>query len=129
MRYVLFVPAIICLALCGCGDSGGEVSGTVTLDGEPLSGATVEFTPKGGGRPAMGETNEKGKFKLEYLVDQPELPEGEYIVRITTATSKEDEEGNTVEIPERVPEKYNANSELKVKVPGGDYNFDLKSDS
>ena len=39
----------LALLVGGCGDGGppmGKVSGTVTLDGQPLAGAEVEFAPQ-----------------------------------------------------------------------------------
>jgi hypothetical protein len=53
-------------AWSGC--SGGlaliPVEGTVTLDGQPVEGASVLFEPKGGGKPATGTTDAAGKFVL-----------------------------------------------------------------
>jgi hypothetical protein len=64
------IAAFAVLALAGCGPSAGPplapVSGTVTLDGKPLSGAVVSFiptgdTPGGGGD---GRTGPDGKYTL-----------------------------------------------------------------
>lgn len=55
------------VALIGCGPSRpatAPVEGTVTLDGQPLAGASVTFTPSAGGRPGMGTTDSSGKFTL-----------------------------------------------------------------
>ncbi len=59
--------ALFSVLLAGCGGGGQElapVSGTVTLDGKPLAGAGVLFTPQEGGRPAGGSTDEEGRFTL-----------------------------------------------------------------
>jgi len=117
--------AVFLLIICGCG-SGGTVSGTVTLDGNPLPGAKVEFTPKTGGRPGSGETDDQGKYQLKYLVDDPALPPGEYSVTIRTATSKEDESGKTIDIPEKLPPKYHAESELVREVIDGENSIDFE---
>jgi hypothetical protein len=53
--------------IVGCGRSGPEVhyvEGVVLLDDEPLAGATVGFNPDGSGKPAFGNTDQKGVFKL-----------------------------------------------------------------
>lgn len=53
--------------IAGCGSGGPatvKVRGIVNLDGKPLEGATVGFTPKDGGRPAMGTTDASGQFAL-----------------------------------------------------------------
>jgi hypothetical protein len=56
----------LAVALVGC-DSGGapteKVTGTVTAKGQPVSQATVTFTPENG-RPASGVTDAQGKFTL-----------------------------------------------------------------
>ncbi len=45
MRFVLLAPALVAVALSGCGGDvpRGRVHGTVKLNGKPLSGATVIF--------------------------------------------------------------------------------------
>lgn len=52
------------VAFVGCGRSDlGQVTGRVTLDGEPLAGAFVEFVPTGGeGSSSSGRTNERGEL-------------------------------------------------------------------
>lgn len=61
----LLLPLVI-----GCGGNGNppteNVSGTVTLDGNPVEGATVAFIPddSANGKPAVGRTDASGKFKL-----------------------------------------------------------------
>lgn len=57
-------------------------TGTITLDGQPLDNATVEFVPIDGGKPAGGRTNADGQFQLE----KGAVP-GEYRVRIIPKTS------------------------------------------
>jgi len=56
------------LVLQGCGGNSlgtAHVSGTVTLDGNPISGVTVSFAPTGtDGREAYGITDTGGRFVL-----------------------------------------------------------------
>lgn len=56
----------------GCGTSGPDtqpVQGTVTLDGAPLEGATVYFSPTDQtGAPAAGRTATDGVFRLTTVV-------------------------------------------------------------
>ena len=67
-RLGLFVLALF--GLLGCGESGGPsveyVEGVVTLDGKPIEGVTVSFSPAkpGAGMPAVGTTDANGVFKL-----------------------------------------------------------------
>ena len=57
----------LCCFIAGC-DSGrpmtAPVFGTLTLDGNPIAGAVVTFVPVAGGRPAQGESDAEGRFKL-----------------------------------------------------------------
>jgi len=61
------VAVVFCavgLVLSGCGPKGPElapVEGVVTLDGQPLEGATVLFHAEGGGRPSTGTTDANGR--------------------------------------------------------------------
>jgi hypothetical protein len=61
------VAGALCLAaVAGCGPRGPEtvqVTGTVTLDGEPVEGAVVGFRPTAG-TPATATTDASGRFTL-----------------------------------------------------------------
>jgi hypothetical protein len=74
----------------GCGGAGRpvKVEGLVTLDGQPVGGATVIFNPLArDGRQASGVTGEDGRFRLTtYRVDDGALP-GEYKVTIQKPTT------------------------------------------
>jgi len=70
---LLFVVALI-----GCGSGGGlrveYVEGVLTLDGEPLSEASVTFVPTSDGptiETAMGMTNDRGVYKLSSMNGKP----------------------------------------------------------
>lgn len=115
------------LLVAGCGGSGerlAPVEGTVTLDGEPLANARVEFelsaeNPSYGkvsGSAAYGRTDAKGRYKLKYTHEKNGAPVGKHVVRITTRDTTIDAEGNEVQVPERLPRKYNLDSELTAEV-------------
>jgi len=135
--YRTSVSLVLLWALVGCGGGGsdnpdlGSVTGTVTLDGKPLPNATVEFTPTGGegGRPAVAVTDDDGEYELEYTPGNYGATPGSYQVVITTATTTTDAEGNDVDVPEKLPAKYNANTELKAEVKAGSNKFDFALDS
>ena len=81
----LLIPAGI-LLLAGCGGKTVPVEGNVTLDGEPLAGATVMFIPvKEGGQPATGLTDANGKFQLKTGNDKTGALPGEYKVVVSVA--------------------------------------------
>src|SRR5262245_45159556 len=72
---VLRFSCLLALAsVAGCGGPEhppvGRVTGTITLDGQPLGDATVMFQPPDG-RPAQGTTDKSGKYSLTYLDGVP----------------------------------------------------------
>ncbi len=118
--------AITALAILGCSPSPrpplGLVSGTVTLDGRPLSNATVRFTPAGPGRTSQGTTDATGRYELRYLRDIRGANRDRHTVRITTAS---EENGGR----ELLPPRYHSRSQLETCVRSGtnDLDFDLRS--
>jgi hypothetical protein len=112
--------------LTGCNSDGlNEVTGTVTLDGKPLSGLEVRFEPidPSIGTNAIGYTQADGTYMLHYPGDKTGAPAGEYMVLISGG---ENAEGGK---PSRVPAKYTRATELKATVESGSntIDFDLTS--
>ena len=64
---VALTLAGLCLSLVGCGQDGPPrvaVSGTVMLDGEPLSSGMIHFVPTDQQGPLVAATVEDGYFEL-----------------------------------------------------------------
>lgn len=61
------------------------VSGVVKLDGEPLAGAGVTFTPVNGGRPAWATTDQQGQYTLTTFVDGDGALVGEHVITVAKA--------------------------------------------
>lgn len=133
----LLVATLAVWGLTGCTNQGSDVEtvpveGTVRLDGTPLQGAVVMFTPasSSGAAPAYGETDEEGHYYLQYSSSQDGAMPGDYLVSITTfREAEEDEDGNLIEAqPETVPARYNLETELTATVEegGGPYDFQLE---
>lgn len=121
----ILVPSILAatiLASSGCSGPArpplGSVEGTVTLDGQPLAGAAVLFTPEGPGRTSIGITDSSGHYTLVYLRDIKGADVGRHTVRITTAT--DDNNGR-----ERLPKRYHATSKLTASVENGPNHHDF----
>lgn len=84
---VVMVPCV----LAGCGGRDANlpklepVSGTVTLDGQPLSGAVVQFVPVGTtrGSGASAVTGTDGTYSLKSPEGDAGVPAGEYRVVIS----------------------------------------------
>jgi hypothetical protein len=116
----LLLPALALWA-AGCSDgSTTTLTGTVTLDGQPLPEGTVRLVPtdptKGG---TAGAAIKDGKFTAE-------VPPGELRVEISAPKvvgkrkAYDTPESPTVDIVEElIPARYNVNSELKVTVKKG----------
>jgi hypothetical protein len=84
------VGSVLCLAVAGCGSNLAQVSGVVTLDGEPLRGgegihATVFFQPATGeGASAAGTLDENGVYQLS-CGSLEGIPPGEYVVTFSAS--------------------------------------------
>ena len=64
---------LLSLLLTGCGSGDGPVpvTGKVTLDGKPVSDASVTFTPASQeGRVAVGATDDSGMYSLNLLTGE-----------------------------------------------------------
>lgn len=128
------LPLLCPLVLVGCGPSRPEtvpVSGHVTLNGQPVEGATVMFSPEAEGRPATGTTDADGRFTLKtFEAGDGALP-GVHSVTVTKVESsgvQADRDGLSGEIEPGgiqqrwvVPRKYAKpdTSGLSVEVESG----------
>ena len=92
MKYVSIVLCMIWTIVCLAGCSGGKitteaVTGMITMDGKPLVGANVGFTPKteGQGHPGYALTDENGKYVLQTLLGAANAgtTSGEYHVTVS----------------------------------------------
>jgi hypothetical protein len=125
------LAAILCTVAIGCGPKEREiapVSGTVTLDGQPLAGANVAFIPQAtsgtvGHVTSRGRTDAQGKYTLKTADTPPRdgAVVGKHRIQVSTKVSNataeytEDQGGKTG--VERVPAKYNTHTELSREVP------------
>ncbi|EAQ78747.1 carboxypeptidase-like regulatory domain-containing protein [Blastopirellula marina] len=128
----IFVAALFLIGLSGCFGSGGPelgiVEGTVKLDGQPLEGATISFVPAAGGRTAEGFTDAEGHYAVEFAAGAKGALLGEHKVRITTLKEKVMSDSGRVAdpgIPEKVPARFNSETELIRDVQPGQNIFDL----
>lgn len=114
-----------------------NAGGTVTLDGQPLPNAVVTFENPEDGTFSFGMTNSSGGYSLRFDSEMMGVTAGKKLVRISTSRKIEglnsNDEGG-VERPadssgERVPAKFNKESDYMVEVKAGQtrYNLDLKS--
>lgn len=116
------------LAASGCGQNPygtHSVTGTITLDGQPLPSARVMFSPTAG-RPSSAITDEQGHYELHYIRDIMGAEAGQHSVSITTEAEPFE---NGQYPPERIPRHYNAATTLTANVEEGtnEINFELQS--
>jgi hypothetical protein len=64
---VLFLPP---LAGCGDGRSAANVSGKITVKGQPLADIGVTFQPVGEGIGSTGQTDAEGRYALQFVDNQ-----------------------------------------------------------
>lgn len=131
LKNSLCLSAVVAVSLLGgCGESGPEkpklypVSGTVTLDGQPLADGSIVLDPEDGKSIASQGGIKDGAFKFE-------SPEGPKIVRISASkeTGEKDEYGSLISVSLVAPE-FNSQSGIKVNIAAGenkDLKFEVKS--
>ena len=87
MKKLNVLVLLMVLSLAGCGDGRPAVvpiSGTVTLNGDPVEGVTVMFVVEevadGYARPSAGKTDAQGKFTISTYGNEDGMPVGKYKV-------------------------------------------------
>jgi hypothetical protein len=116
------IPLLVLLAaLVGCGKSGPEIApvhGRVTLDGQPLLNADVQFQPDGAQRPSTGRTDANGHYELMYRRGQVGALVGQHSVRISVSPEN-------VRNPPIIARRFDTQTELQREVKSGDNEFDF----
>jgi hypothetical protein len=116
------VPILLLVALASCRDGGRPVApvhGRVTLDGQPLANADVQFQPDGSLRASSGRTGADGNYELMYKRGQPGAIVGPHTVRIWVSAE-------VVRNPPIIAARFDAKSELHREVKDGEDNvFDF----
>jgi hypothetical protein len=131
------------IVIPGCGSSDfqiADVSGVVTLDGEPLSNAMVQFQPQRSGDnlvvgpTSFGTTDSAGNFVLKTRKHGDGAVVGPHRVSLSTFDQRlvDPQNSDRVEVvaKERVPARYRAPTELVFEVPSrgtSEAKFDLQS--
>lgn len=129
---------LVSLAMTGCSDPNtqkrGEVTGTVTLDGQPVEDAAISFFPVGStSGPSAGGKIVNGKYHVPQA-QGPVIGDNRVEFNGAKKTGKKikdrfGEEMTQDQIVPLFPDKYNIQSKEQVRIEAGpnSYNFDLKS--
>jgi hypothetical protein len=121
-------------AAIGCSGSAASVSGTVTLDGQPLTTGNVSFHPDGDtGAPAYGQIDAQGRYSLS-TGTQAGLAPGAYtavVVATKDPPQLYDKTGSEIPPIPITPAKYGSTttSDLKVQVKPGKNDVPLALES
>lgn len=110
--------AVVCLgAASGCGGRGfAEVTGTILIDGKPLSGALVTFTPEGPDAVrGVGSTNDQGRYRVVRPGSKIGAMVGVNRVSVTGGDAGR-----------ALPAQYNTQSTLTCDVKPGSNVFDIE---
>ena len=125
----LLLVSLAIAAGCSQQTSQGTVTGTVTLNGQPLPAGEIRFVPADGQSATAGGTISGGKFTVA-------VPPGDKKVQISApkVTGKkkmyETPDSPTVDIVEELlPPRYNVQTELTLTVGNGtqEEKFELQS--
>jgi hypothetical protein len=128
----LLAACFVSLAAGGCSSdsSKGTVSGTVTLDGQPLPSGLIRFVPVDGRTPSADATITDGEFSAEVPIGEKQVSiSAPKVVGKRPAYQAPDSPMIDI-VEELLPARYNVKSELTLSVTGGrqDAPFALKSD-
>jgi len=84
LRYLL--PAVLLVGMVGCSGGSGislaTVTGTITKDGAPVSGAAITFYPESG-RPSSATSDRNGYYSLRFTASEDGAIVGKHRVQIT----------------------------------------------
>lgn len=143
VRVLAALVGLACLGMGpGCGRNAyrlADVSGRVTLDGEPLAGGVVSFQPQAAGGSvagpgSTGRIDADGRYRLASIDGGSGAVVGTHLVRIYSrspeSASKSDSDGPGTR--ERMPSRYNYESGLTYTVaPAGSTtaDFELEGDA
>jgi hypothetical protein len=129
--YSFWLAALAVLAGCSQSDTV-EVTGTLTMNGQPVDQAEVMFNPKQG-RLATGVTDGSGRFKLSTAKPDDGAMPGDYVVTLAEYYPPDKPpalpRGGGL-LPSRFPQKYAdpAKSPLTATVERGkknDFQFEV----
>ncbi|QDT63833.1 hypothetical protein V22_10580 [Calycomorphotria hydatis] len=127
------VLLLSCIVGCGRGDLPEltEVTGTITLDGNPVEEVDVMFSPVEEGRPSTSRTDADGHYRLYYSSDNAGAIIGNHMVslsKIERRPANTDTPGEFIE-DELIPPQYMEDGSLTAKVQDGGnvFNFELVS--
>jgi len=131
-RSAVLLVTVVGLSAAGCGDNKPVVSGSVTLDGQPVASGAIQFFPVSGEGQTAGATIEHGRYQvraspglMKVVINAPK------VVGRRPAYDDEPNGPMTDVVRESLPARYSdmTKSELTFTVVTGrnEANFELQS--
>lgn len=125
MRTTTLLAAFVLLFLTACnnGPPQGTISGTVTLNGEPVDGGLIRMVPIDGNSQPNDDVIEKGKYEL--IMAPGEVQVELLWLKGGAAVADTANQGNEPPAVQQFPKKYNAETELRYTVVVGEQTKDF----
>lgn len=128
---VTFSMLVVCIFPLGCSDPNlGQLSGTVTIDGETPQNGSIAFFPVDGQSFSSGAVITDGAYYAEVPLGKSRVE-----IRVAKVVGEKklyDAPNSPVQplLAERLPARYNDASELEIEVVAGasEHNFQLTTD-
>ncbi len=122
------IAILLCLFLMGCPGAQvpdlQDVGGTVTLDGTPVEGATVMFTPLNGeGRSCMARTDADGKYVLRFSSKYAGVPKGEFNVTVSKILPSDNPAADGKEL---LPRQYQKSGTIVMNITEANQDLNLE---
>jgi hypothetical protein len=129
MVFASIALVVVCAIAVGCGDSRPTrvpVSGTVLIDGVPLSTGSIMFV-NGTGRPASGRIDADGHFTLNCYEPGDGAMIGHHRVKVTALESINDRSNRWL-APKKYADEKTSGIEVDVTEPVDDLKIELTWD-
>lgn len=128
--FSMFALILVASFFAGCSNaSTGTVDGTVSVNGKPVNGLELEFTPIGHDTgTAMAYTHDGGKYKLVIGRGEPGIPVGDYQVTIKVFSEDPDSGIPDLKLPATYTQLDQTTLKETVKPGANTIDFDLKSE-
>ena len=131
LRCVLGAGILMTFPMLGCGSPGTAPTvparGTLLYNGQPAQAARVIFTPKNG-RPALGNTDDQGRFVLTTFENEDGAVPGEHTVTVSDLERNWNQDPSKSRFP--IPYERPDTTPLVVEIKPEDENsftFDMKN--
>ncbi|MEW4564389.1 hypothetical protein AB1K70_17755 [Bremerella sp. JC770] len=114
----------------GCQNSTGiptgEVTGVITLNGQPAEGVSLRFVPESAMRPSLAITDSQGKYRARFVSTQTGVVLGPCVAQLSIYRG----DSPTNFLPKRFNTEAHTNPEfhLDVTEAGAIFNFDIVYD-